>query len=229
MRILALETSVREASIALCDHDVLRTEAALPSGLGTAQTLAPTIADQLDLLGWSPKDINLIAVSTGPGSFTGLRVGITTAKTMAYALGADVLGLNTLEVIAAQVPPTASKIWAVMDAQRQQLFAACFLQTRGKLETVHKTEVIDNRQWVEQLESRVAVSGPALGRLHEILPDTVTAVDSEWWTPRAATVGKLAFQYDQQGHRDDLWKLTPNYFRKSAAEEKLDGQDATPS
>ena len=116
-----------------------------------------------------------------------------------------------------------------MDAQRQQLFAACFLQTKEKLKTFQKTEIIDNQHWVEQLESRVAVSGPALRRLHEILPATVTAVDAQWWTPRAATVGKLAFQYDQQGHRDDLWKLTPNYFRKSAAEEKFDGQDATPS
>src|SRR5262245_56227812 len=126
MRILALETSSFSGSCAVADDDRVLSETFLPDAMRTAQGLAPMIERQLLAVGWTPKDIQLVAVTQGPGSFTGLRVGVTTAKTMAYALNAQVLGIDTLAVIAQQAPPEHTTIEAVLDAQRRQLFVARF-------------------------------------------------------------------------------------------------------
>src|SRR4029078_6236163 len=85
----------------------------------TAQVLAPTIQRLLAQAEWSPKSVELVAVTVGPGSFTGLRIGVTTAKAFAYAVGADVLGVNTLEALALLATPLASPLWTILDAQRQ--------------------------------------------------------------------------------------------------------------
>src|SRR5258707_1343424 len=124
MKILALETSGTAGSVAALEGEQLLKTAALDPVQRTARTLAPAIRDLLKQVGWRPADVQLVAVTAGPGSFTGLRLGVTTAKTFAYAVGCQVLGVNTLEVIASQSPPECSLLEVVLDAQRQQLFAA---------------------------------------------------------------------------------------------------------
>ena len=93
---------------------------------GCASSLAPGIAAALEKAGLRPGDVHCVAVTRGPGSFTGLRVGVATAKVFAYAVGADVLGLDTLEVIAAAAPPQVSSLWVAIDAQRGDVVAAPF-------------------------------------------------------------------------------------------------------
>ena len=91
----------------------------------TAQTLAPRLSELLRETDWpAGVDSTWWWSPVGPGSFTGLRIGVTTAKTFAYAVGAEVIGVNTLAVIAEQAPRAAAPLWVVMDAQRQELFAA---------------------------------------------------------------------------------------------------------
>src|SRR5687768_6416743 len=110
LRILALETSGRSGSVAALIGQVVpvRTrvigQQALDDHQRNAQSLAPAIRSLLDVAGWRPADVQLVAVTAGPGSFTGLRVGVTTAKVFAYATSAAVLGVDTLEVIAQQAP-----------------------------------------------------------------------------------------------------------------------------
>src|SRR4051812_4115512 len=100
-RILALETSELSGSVAAAmDGDVVG-ELNLDPRLRSAQSLAPAIRTLLDQVGWRPQELALVAVTVGPGSFTGLRVGVATAKVMAYAAGADVLGISTHAAIAA--------------------------------------------------------------------------------------------------------------------------------
>jgi tRNA threonylcarbamoyladenosine biosynthesis protein TsaB len=223
MKILALETSGQAGSVALLDGDALVEERLLPIHDRNAKTLAPTIKDILAAAGWKPSDVRLVAVAVGPGSFTGLRVGVTTAKTFAYAVRAEVVGVNTLEAIAAQTPPNVDRVAVVLDAQRQQVFAAEFARgSTADFECVRETAIVDNDVWLANLDPAVAVSGLGLEKLSARLPANIRVVASEYWTPRAATVGRLGWRTYQAGRRDDLWRLVPQYFRRSAAEEKLE-------
>lgn len=220
--ILALETSGRRGGVAVLRGEKLLANGEIPADARTAATLTPLIAEQLEQAHLTLQQINLTAVPSGPGSFTGLRVGVTTAKTLAYVLGCDVLGLNTLEVIAQQVPAEVDAVWAVLDAQRQQLFAARFERDPcGRMRPVESTAIIDNADWLARLRGGESVTGPGLRRLQDRLGSDVHVVDSQFWEPRAETVARLAKRHYDAGRRDDFWKLVPQYFRQSAAEEKL--------
>src|SRR5688572_20388398 len=85
-------------------------EMELDSARRTAQTLVPALDVLLRQVAWKPQDVDLIAVTQGPGSFTGLRIGVTTAKTFAYACGAAIVGVNTLAAIARQVPASSGRL-----------------------------------------------------------------------------------------------------------------------
>jgi tRNA threonylcarbamoyladenosine biosynthesis protein TsaB len=129
--ILAFDTSGYAGSVALLDGPQVLAEEQLDRARRSAQTLAPAIAGLLSGKGIAAKDVGLVATTVGPGSFTGLRVGVTTAKTFAYAAEAEVIGLSTLEVLAEQAPPElfaagSREINAVLDAQRKELFLGRF-------------------------------------------------------------------------------------------------------
>ncbi len=222
MRILALESSSNNGSVAVLDGDRVLGELPLDPSQRTAQSFAPAIRQQLEAVGWLPGDIQLIAVTRGPGSFTGLRIGVTVAKTLAYAVGAEVIGVDTLKVIAWQAPTGNLPVWALVDAQRQQVFAARFRRHGDDMQRETATEIVDNDVWLAGLSGEVMVIGPGLKRLCDRLSDGISVADPESWAPRASTVGLVAGIEYREGKRDDLWKLNPLYYRKSAAEEKLE-------
>jgi tRNA threonylcarbamoyladenosine biosynthesis protein TsaB len=224
-RILAIESSGRHASVATlwgdADGTRLIGQTLLSGDERTAQVLAPSIQQLLAAADWSPKSVELVAVTAGPGSFTGLRIGVTTAKAFAYAIGAEVLGINTLDVLALQAPPSAAPLWTILDAQRQELFAAKYVVTEQfSIRTEVETCIIPQDEWLAALQPGDRVIGPALKRLVSRLPADVNVLGEQSWQPLAATVGQVAWKNYQVGHRDDVWKLAPNYFRLSAAEEK---------
>jgi len=161
MKVLAIETTDQAGSVALLDDRRVVAELRLSRQQRSAQSLAPAMRDLLESACWRPADVWLVAVAIGPGSFTGLRVGVTTAKTFAYAVGCDLVGVPTLEVVAAQaassiapvaergasgrglspfsesaqkkgtVPLVAPEIVTVLDAGRQQVFASSFRLLAG--------------------------------------------------------------------------------------------------
>ncbi|HEY2827315.1 MAG TPA: tRNA (adenosine(37)-N6)-threonylcarbamoyltransferase complex dimerization subunit type 1 TsaB, partial [Pirellulales bacterium] len=174
MRILAIETTDIAGSVALFEADQLIAGSDLDPQLRSAQSLAPGIAALLQNAGWQPKQVQLVAVAVGPGSFTGLRVGISTAKLFAYAIGAEVMGVNTLEVIAAQAPAEISALWAVLDAQRAQVFAGRFQREAvSSWRWDRHVALIDNTAWLASLSPGEAVSGPVLEKLKEQIPSGV--------------------------------------------------------
>ena len=176
----------------------------------------------MTFLGIQPKQIGLVATTTGPGSFTGLRVGVTTAKTWAYATGAAVLGLSTLEVISRQTPDSmrslSAEIHAVLDAQRKELFLGRFRANDGQ--RLAPDTIVSADSWLAALAAGTIVTGSGLSKLVDRLPATVSLVPQSHWEPQAATIGQLAWQEHQRGRQDDLWKLAPVYLRPSYAEEK---------
>jgi tRNA threonylcarbamoyladenosine biosynthesis protein TsaB len=231
MRILALETSGRLGSIALLrarDGTAAVLDAReLPAGERSARTLLPAVQNALAEQGWRPADLELIAVTTGPGSFTGLRIGVVAAKTLAYALGAKLVGVHTLAAMAENVVTasggvsTPARLWTVLDAQRQELFAARFDASRPIIDQAHPaTEIIAIDAWLDRVELGDAVAGPPLAKLTPRLPAGVVAVPQELWQPSAAAAGRLGFALYERGESIEPLELVPRYYRKSAAEER---------
>ena len=221
-RVLAIESSMRQASVMLLvDHQVIGCEM-IATPQSTAAQMAPAIDRLLRAAEWSPDDIQLVAVCEGPGSFTGLRVGLTTAKTWAYATACNVVAINTLSILAQQVAPAAN-VSAVMDAQRGQFFTADFqwdAQTE-QYRTQRAPCVTDVEPWLQGLSPGTTVVGPALEKHSIELDAALIRASADQCMPKVETLGKLALAAYRRGERTDLWKLVPIYLRPSAAEEKL--------
>jgi tRNA threonylcarbamoyladenosine biosynthesis protein TsaB len=233
--ILAFDTSGLAGSVALLDGSRLLAERMLEPGRRSAQTLAPVIVELLSAQQIEPRQIRLVATTVGPGSFTGLRVGVTSAKTFAYAVGAEVIGLSTLETIANQVPLELlsvgqSEVLAVLDAQRQELFLGRFRSEGSaaandplpRLTRLEPDRIVAADAWLASLHANAIVTGTGFARLQgRQLPENVAIVPQQFWEPQAATVGRLAWRQYTDGRRDDLWKIAPVYLRPSYAEEKV--------
>lgn len=193
-------------------------ELLLPAAERSARVLLPAVSELLDACGWQPSEIDLVCVTTGPGSFTGLRIGVTAAKTLAFAVGAKLVGVHTLAALAGSVPNRTGRVWAILDAQRQELFAAKF--EGEQIPRMPETQILTVKDWLAELQPGDSVVGPPLAQLAERLPAGVNVVDAKLWQPQASVVGQLSYKLFQTGELVDPVQLVPNYYRKSAAEEK---------
>jgi tRNA threonylcarbamoyladenosine biosynthesis protein TsaB len=225
MHVLALETSGRTGSIALLETvggaSTILAAHELPPGERTARTLLPAVHDALVGVGWKPSDVELIAVTTGPGSFTGLRLGVVAAKTLAYALGAKLVGVHTLAAMAAGYRCDGGRLWTVLDAQRKELFVASFDPRQPVADQADPaTEILAIDEWLTRLAPGDAVAGPPVAKLREQLPAGVLVVEVDGPAPAAADVGRLAAVLAERGAVVDPLALVPQYYRQSAAEEK---------
>lgn len=131
MVILAIESSAKASSVALCRDGALVGQYMQNSGLTHSRTLLPMAEDLLHNVEMSLADVDRIAVARGPGSFTGIRIGVAVAKGLAFAADKPVCGISTLEAMARQVPFTDGVVCAVMDARRDQVYNANFLLRDG--------------------------------------------------------------------------------------------------
>lgn len=139
MRLLALETSDVSGSVALCEDGVVTAKRFLPTGRRSAQTLSPTIRSILTDSDWRSSDVECVATTIGPGSFTGLRVGVTTGKMFAWAVGANIIGVDTLDALATGLFRRESVSWehptvvsVGIDAQRGDAAVKSYLFASGE-------------------------------------------------------------------------------------------------
>jgi tRNA threonylcarbamoyladenosine biosynthesis protein TsaB len=224
VKILALETTERIGSVAAMSDGKLLLELKLDSKQRSAQSLAPGMKALLEKVAWQPNDVDLVATPIGPGSFTGLRVGVATAKSFAYSVQADILGVDTLEVIAARAPHDVPAIWVAVDAQRGQVVAGAFQrEADGWLRPTGPARLVDIDAWLDALPTGTLVTGPILRKIVDRVPEHATPLDPEYWPPTAAAVAQVASRLCAAGHRDDVFRLVPRYSRQSAAEEKDEG------
>lgn len=223
MKTLAIDTSTRQGSLALFQGDELIAAQWLDSSLPTTQVITPALKQLVEEAGWKPGDLELVAVSQGPGSFTGLRIGVITAKTIAYVASAATIGVNTLGAIAARCSENVSRLHVVMDAQRNELFHGLYQRDdSGVYRELSETRILDRDAFLETLVPGESITGPGLKNRHQQVPEGVRVVDESYWMPSAEAVGRIAIAQFRAGISHDFWKLNPNYYRKSAAEEKLE-------
>ena len=235
--LLAIETSSRVGSVALHDGIALVGEKSFTHGLQNAAKVLPLIDELCREHGITAKGITDIAVSIGPGSFTGLRIGVTLAKTLAFATGAKLLAVPTLPVIASNAPADAQWVMPILDAKRDQVFAAVYRREKQKAESRKQKAHLDEVEppATGPPAGTAGTGAPAAadpGRRSEPapaapgvccqspIPDRGSPEDL-WW-PKAATVAHLALQLREQGAYADPFKLTPLYIRKPEAQERME-------
>ncbi len=217
--LLAVETSGTQGSIAIFDGLTLHFQRVL-SAVGTrhAQTLPAEVADALTACQLKPQDIHAVAVSIGPGSFTGLRVGLTFAKTFAWLNNATLVAVDTLRAIAQQVPHETEFVTAIVDAQRSEFFAATYhwnpeLGLRCATDEVRLATIDD-------LPAEYPVVGPPCSKLAVAAPNRFRVLDESLWQPHAASVGRIGLHLIDRQEFSDPDTLEPVYIRVSYAEEK---------
>ena len=222
MNLLGLETSGREPGIGVFCGDRCLAETRLAPNQKGAEHL-PAVAEKLLLsLDWTPRDIDTVAVTVGPGSFTGIRTGVTLAKVFAYVTGARIISIDVMEALALQVPPPYEWLDVVVDAQRRELLVATYqANAAGDLRLVQPPRILTAKQWVETSDrspGRQLICGPGLRRA-AAQPSAALIAEPDGQRLNLATLGRLARTKAQKEQFSDAWTLVPDYHRPSAAEE----------
>jgi tRNA threonylcarbamoyladenosine biosynthesis protein TsaB len=243
---LALETSGKSGSVAIAtiggDDSLTIAQEVLDPEWGSARTLAPAIDRLLDRQGLSARMLDAISVVQGPGSFTGLRVGAATAKTMAWALGIPLIAVDALDCAAHQVhramglgdAETTQALWVVSDAYRGQVFRAEYAWAMDRMECRLPTGIEDIESIVARSLGRsqsTTLAGPGVGKVLRWLEDRGSASSHPWVqvlrgpesVPMAETVAILGWNRWKQAEIEDVFGFLPRYYRGSAAEEKQKG------
>lgn len=218
LRIVAIETSLRAGSIALVAADQKRLRPLPSDGPRHAQSLVQELARLLNESGLAPRDVTHIAVSQGPGSFTGLRVGVTAAKTWAYTMSTPLLLVPTFAAYAALISEPRDVI-VVDDAQRGDVFWQHYAWTEHGVRNAGPLQVVPLHAARQQLTQDDLVIGPLA--THGIEGTTAQTLSAPL---DALTIARLAWPRAQAGEHDDFWTALPLYGRRSSAEEQFDAR-----
>jgi tRNA threonylcarbamoyladenosine biosynthesis protein TsaB len=222
--ILALDTSTERAVIAVATAAGGFYEALTEAARRHGRDLIPVLRELLDGAGLRPVEIDAVAVGLGPGSYTGLRVGVTAAKTLVYATGAQLLGLDSLQAVARNAPPEALRISVIGDAQRGDLYVADLLRPTVGAPPVAlaETHIEPLAAWIDRLEPGTFVLGPALDSpaIRAAILARFPTVEAARNSPRGGPLLEMALEAWADGRREDPWLLEPRYLRRSAAEDQ---------
>ena len=227
MKILALDTSAKTATAAVIEEDKILCRASVTVNLTHSQTLLPLCDSMLTAAGMALRDIDLFAVSMGPGSFTGLRIGIGAVKGMAQGLNKPCLGVSTLEALACNYTGLQGVVCAVMDARCQQVYTASFRISGGYPERLTPDEAIAIDELGEKLsafDEPVTFAGDGALLCYEALKDRLSAVlaPPQLRLQDAASVAFAAQRFLQKGGQPlAAAELMPQYLRLPQAEREL--------
>jgi tRNA threonylcarbamoyladenosine biosynthesis protein TsaB len=221
-RLLLLETSGTVGRVGVAQGAALLAEVALDERRRHARDLAPATERLLREQGWQPGDVEGVVVSQGPGSYTGLRVGLMSAKTFAWAVGCSLIAVPTLEVVAFQARGHARQVETIADAQQDRVYRQRFrLSDAGETpQAVTDLAVFDAPAWQAEWSSAFPLIGPGLLHWHERLPSQVRLLPAELWLPGLPALLALGLHRWLHGQFSDPFTLEPLYLRPSSAEEK---------
>lgn len=183
--------------------------------------LAPGLESLLKKAGWKPTELDAIAVGIGPGSYTGLRVAIMSARTLALVTGAPLLGLGNFQILAQGLPATAPQtVECIADAQQDKIYRQYFQRQGEWFLPTDPMEITDCNQWLKRRNPAVPVCGPGLEKLRRLDLAPPQYLECPQLQPLAFI--RLALRELSQGRIDDPHALEPLYLRRSSAEEQWD-------
>ena len=224
MKLLAFETSAKAGSVALLEGSTILAESYQNTGLTHSQTLMTMAEDLLKSCGLAPSDVEAVAVANGPGSFTGVRIGVAAAKGYAWGGELPLYGVSTLEAMALQLGIYQGYVLPVMDARRSQVYNAVFHCDAGNLTRCTEDRAISLAELGEEIKNFkepifLVGDGSILcyNTLKEAVPNLILPPEHRMHQ-RAAGVGLAAAAMIARGETGDAAGLQPNYLRLSQAE-----------
>lgn len=227
VRVLAIETSSRVGSVAIGTRDALVASATFQADQHHGVELLPTVAALCERANWLPGSIEECYVSTGPGSFTGLRIGIALARTLAWSAGVRLVGVATVEVIAAnalELPSAPENLAVLLDAKRGRVYGAILRLTQEGYEVTEGPLETGPAALLQAARRPLAVTGEGIP-YHQAAIDAagVDVLPRDLWTPRAQKVHLLGAVLARRGRFTEPRQLVPTYIRLPAPLEKLQG------
>ena len=210
MKVLAFDTSSKALSLAILEDKQVLAETIINIKKNHSITLMPAIDFLMASLDWTPKDLDRIVVAEGPGSYTGLRIAVATAKTLAHTLNIELVGMSSLLAL---VPRQQEGLLVpLMDARRNNVYAGFYENAKPVMPEAHLSfaEVLEQVKDAEQV-TFVGEVGPFVEQIQEQLPQA----SYQETLPNAANLALLA--WDKKA--DSLHDFVPNYLKRVEAEE----------
>jgi|Deesub1362A_J573_1020465.scaffolds.fasta_scaffold00066_76 tRNA threonylcarbamoyladenosine biosynthesis protein TsaB len=223
--VLGLDASTEAGSVALLEGSLLRGEIWIHSPQTHSQRILPAVDRLLKETRVSLEELEGICVGLGPGSFTGVRVALSTAKGLSLALGIPLAGISTLEALAHNASLWEGEICALVDARKGYVYGARYRSEEGSVRPLEPPAVRRLELWLEGFSDTVLFVGNGVhaytGSIERILGGRARFAPPELLHPRASVIARLGLHRLQRGDADDLDALTPQYLRRSEAERKL--------
>ncbi|MDB4470757.1 tRNA (adenosine(37)-N6)-threonylcarbamoyltransferase complex dimerization subunit type 1 TsaB [Deltaproteobacteria bacterium] len=221
-KILAVDSSSMVGSVALCQGETLIAE----SVLNVRCTHSEKLLGQIDLLlaeaGWQLQDLDLLVAVTGPGSFTGLRIGIATIKGLAQVLDKPVVGISSLQMLAMNLPLSTVPICVFMDARKKEVYSQLFSWTPEGPVAQGDAQVVPPDLLLQQIDQQVALVGDGVPlyrqQIEEILADNALLPIASAHQPRASQAAWLGWRALVNDEVSTVAELLPIYIRPSDAE-----------
>lgn len=223
MLILGIDTATKICSVALCRDQQVLGEYTVDAGVTHSQRLLPALDRLLQDCGVEKQDVNLVAVSMGPGSFTGLRIGLATAEAFAYARQTYLHGVDTLQALAWNYKVDEVLLCPVMDAQKGNYYRALYVWRAGELVCLRPTEIVAKADLWQKIGDSSCILLGECSKITE-LPENVRLAEPQLRMPRATGVCGLAFRDFTAEADKKIFGLEPYYLRKSEAEELWEQQ-----
>jgi tRNA threonylcarbamoyladenosine biosynthesis protein TsaB len=233
MRVLGIETSTLQGGVAIVDDRRVVCELLLSVELTHSERLLPSIDRVLADAGTALAGLDGLAVSLGPGSFTGLRIGLSTVKGLAYATGLPVVGVPTLEAMAWLLPEARWPICPVLDARKQEVYAALFRHEGGALVRLVEDGALSPERLCDWIEGPTLFIGDGVAAYGDLwrrrLGERMLCPPVFARAARPAIVAGLGRTRLLRGERDDPDRLVPRYLRPSEAEVRRRAAGAAPA
>ena len=219
MKILGIETSTFSGSVSISDDNALLCEYVFNTGPRHNEVLIPTVKRLLSDCGLGKNDLDAVCVSTGPGSFTSLRIGVSTAKALCYSLGTDLTGVPSLEIVASNAFWSGNDICAMTDAGRGEIFFSFYDPESAEMTPA---EIAAPESVCAGVRKKTVFVGSAAVLHAELIRETLgedaVFLPANLNTPRASACALLGRKKILSGQKDDPFSLTPFYLRRSGAE-----------
>ena len=222
MKLLAIDTTGQTASVAVLEYDTLLAEYTINYHMTHSQTIMPMTEQICNMIKLNKNEIDYIACSCGPGSFTGLRIGAATAKGLALGLDISVVAVPTLDALAYNIFDTSAVICPIMDARRQQVYTAFYQWNEGEFCRITEYDALPIQSVIEKAKAyqkKVVFLGDGVA-VKELLLQQKNFVLSPIHSnlQRAASVGVLAMKQIAKGDVIKGSELELIYLRKPQAE-----------